>query len=190
MLNILFEQPMTIALIGAILTGLAFYAWVQSNHKGLLILGCVVPIATIAALIVERAVETDSESLKRLVETLAIDVKSNNIDRVVRHVSPSRQEVIEQAQSELPRHVFKKVNITKFHDVKTHLGSNPPTADIEFNVSVSGEFDRGALGEMNIMRFVKLKVQREADGEWRIVEYEHKEPQAFMFESESEKKLN
>jgi hypothetical protein len=71
--------------------------------------------------------------------------------------------------------------VTKIHKTDVDTSVEPRSAIVEFNVYVDGKFGQGGF-EVNgpAVRWIKLHLIREADGKWRVENYEHAPPQQFM----------
>src|SRR5687768_7873292 len=102
----LLEQPLYIVVIGIVVGILVGGAWTASGRKEFLFaLGAVV-VFTIAALVVERLVVTDAESIRSTLNEIARDVQSNDHQRLVGHISKANPSLVQRAEAEMPNYKF------------------------------------------------------------------------------------
>jgi hypothetical protein len=171
----LFESPWTIVIGGVALTVMFGGGWIQTGQKPALI-GAVVALALTGVLLaVERFLVTDREEVTRTLHQIAADVASNDVERVLDHIHPYREEVKELARHEMPRYKFDEVRITKVHNVTVNEAFIPKQAIIEFNVVVTGSSRQG-LDQGKYPRFVIVTFLQDGD-RWKISNYQHHEPQ-------------
>jgi hypothetical protein len=180
-MNWLFDSPFTILLIAIAAGFLLGVAWVQTGRNAFLYSIGGVVVVTIVLLIVEYNVKTDGEKVRFLLPVIAADVESNDPQRVAGHIVSSRPEWAARAEAEMSRYRFTDVTIGNIHRVVELPDNQPPAVVVEFNVSVSGSFggSHGVTGN-DFQRFVRLTFWEDHDGQWRIADYEHDEPTAFM----------
>jgi hypothetical protein len=177
-MNWLFDSPFTILLASIAIGFFLGVAWVQTGRNAFLYsIGGLVAIA-ILLLVVERYVETDGEKVRKLIYVIAADVESNDPQRVVQHIVSTQPELRDKAASEMKNYHFDHVTIGTIHRVEELPHRQPPQVVIEFNVTVGGSF--GGLSDDNFPRWVQLTFWKDTDGQWRIADYDHREPTAFM----------
>jgi ketosteroid isomerase-like protein len=180
-MNWLFESPITIVAIAVAIAFFLVVAWVQTGRNAFLYaIGGVVALA-ILGLVIERYVETEREAITKLVYEIAAKIEANDADAVVAHVVSSRPELASRGRSEMGQHEFDEVTVTRIHNVESFPDRQPPEIVVEFNVQVSGSFMNGQVPLETLQRYLKVTFWKDHDGQWRIADYEHHEPQAFMF---------
>jgi hypothetical protein len=178
----LLEQPLYIVVIGIVVGILVGGAWYASGRKEFLYaLGAVV-VFTVAALVVERLVVTDAESIRSTLNEIARDVQSNDHQRLVAHISNANPSLVQRAEAEMPNYKFTECRVTKIHDTDVDASSEPRSAKVQFNVLVSGTFRQGGMEASGTHgRWVELHMVKEQDGRWRVQDYDHRPPQQFLF---------
>jgi hypothetical protein len=180
-MNWLFESPLTIVGIAAAIGFFLGVAWIQTGRNAFLYaIGGVVALA-IVGLIIERNVTTEREAIIRLVHQIAAEIEANDADAVIAHVVSSKPELAERGRAEMKLHTFREVRVTAIHNVTSSPEHKPPQIEVEFNVAVSGSFMNGQVPIETLQRYLRVTFWRDRDGAWRIADYEHAEPQAFMF---------
>ena len=187
-MNLLLEQPLAVVIGGVILGLVAGIAWSSSGRKEWLIgLGLVV-VLTIVGLIVEQLVVTDREAIETTLAQIARDVESNNLRAVLSHVSSNNPDLQHKAEAEMPDYRFDECRVTKVHDIDVDASQEPRSAVVEFNVIASGSFSEGGveLTGQQVLRWVQLHMVREKDGQWRVQDYKHDDPQTFMQRRDSD----
>jgi hypothetical protein len=177
----LFDTPIYIVLIAIVAGVLAGVAWTSSGRRELLYaLGAVVVLA-VTMLIVERAVITDREAIRTKLAEIARDVQANDMQRVLGHIAKGNPSLIGRVQNEMPNYDFTECRVTKIHKTDIDSSAEPRSAIVEFNVRFDGKFGRGGF-EMRGpgVRWIRLQMVREEDGQWRVLNYEHAPPHQFM----------
>jgi ketosteroid isomerase-like protein len=152
-----------------------------SRKEFLYALGAVL-VFTIVALAVERLVVTDAEAIRQTLSEIARDVQSNDLQRVLRHVSKANPSLVQRAEAEMPNYKFTECRVTKIHETDVDASSEPRSAKVRFNVVASGTFRQGSVEYSDtVPRWIELHLVKEADGRWRVQDYDHRPPQQFMF---------
>lgn len=164
-----FENPLWLGICGAFVTIVAVVLWVQTGTRSAAVSAVVACLLTILLVLVSLRVETDREKLIRTINAVAEAVESNDLERVLRHVSPNATQGLRRARQELPQYTFREARMTRLKSILVNRNSTPPTAIAEFSVIV----DVGAGGSgTRIPRFVKAYFIEDA-GRWLVRDYEH-----------------
>jgi hypothetical protein len=170
-MNWLFDSPFTI-LLGAIAIGFFLgVAWVQTGKNAFLYSIGGVALVAIGLLILERAVETDSEKVRRLLYQIAHEIEANDADRVVKHVVSSKPELAEAGKREMNRYTFTQVQITKIHSITEHPDKQPPSVVAQFNVLVGAGGSGIEVDNQPIL--FKVTFWKDTDGQWKIADYQY-----------------
>jgi hypothetical protein len=182
-MNWLFESPLTIVVIGAVLLIALGAVWSQTGRKELLYaLGATVALIVVG-LIVERLVITDREAIRQTLLQIAADVESNNLPSVVKHVYSGAPGLKQKVEAEMPNYRFTECRLTKIHTIDIDASQEPRSAVVEFNVSATGSFSQGgfSISDTQVPRWVRLHMVKETDGRWTVQDYQHAPPQQMMF---------
>lgn len=164
-----FENPLWLGICGAFVTIVAAVLWVQTGARSAAVTAVVACILTILLVLVSLRVETDREKLIRTIHEVAEAVESNDLERVLTHVSPNATQGLLRARQELPQYTFREARMTRLKSIVINRNSTPPTAIAEFSVIV----DVGADGhQTRLPRFVKAYFVENA-GRWLVRDYEH-----------------
>jgi low affinity Fe/Cu permease len=176
------EQPLVIVLIGIAVGVVVGGLWTASGRQELLYaLGAVVALTSVW-LIVERLVVTDREAIAATLAEIARDVESNDLNRLVTHIAKRNPSLVQRAKAEMPSYDFTECRVTKIHLTDIDASAEPRSAIVEFNVIASGTFRRESVEVSDtVPRWVQLQMVREEDGQWRVLDYQHAEPQTFLF---------
>lgn len=176
------DQPLVIVLIGIAAGVVVGGLWTASGRQELLYaLGAVVALTTVW-LIVERLVVTDREAIAQTLAEIARDVENNDLNRLVKHIAKGNPSLVARAKAEMPNYDFSECRVTKIHNTDVDASAEPRSAKVQFNVVASGTFRQGGLEVSDtVPRWVELQMVREEDGRWRVIDYQHAEPQTFMF---------
>lgn len=173
----LFENPLPTILIGGGTALLLGFGWVQTGNRWPLHLLVAALLLTFAGVLVERWTVTDREQITTILHDIAALVERNEIEAAVEYAYSGSPEVRQQALSELPGYEFTDVTIKRNLEIKVLPEHVPPQADATFNVSVTVSTRNDALKNLRVPRFVEVTFLKEKDGQWRVAEYRHREPQ-------------
>ena len=187
-MNWLYESPVTIVLLGIAVMLALGVAWASSGRREL-VWAILAWVGVVAAMLgIEHFVVTDREQIPITLKQIIQDVKSNDRQKLTRHIYSGAPTLKQKADTELPNYQFTMLRITHIHSVNVDEKAAPKSAIIEFNISAAGKFSASGLGELTIaddqqvLRYIKLNLRQEADGTWKVEDYSHADPTAFMYE--------
>lgn len=173
-MNFIFEQPFWVGFLGMVLTLGLVVAWAYSARREAGI-GALVVLALTAALVAAgMAVETDREAVKRTLAQIAADVESNDLNRVLAHISPQATSIRAEAEAEFPRYRFDAVEI-KWQMLEIEIEESPTgekRAHATFNVVVKGDLKSAGVGAQTIPRYVEVDFVKEGEA-WKVASYSH-----------------
>ncbi|GAB5405805.1 MAG: hypothetical protein Aurels2KO_40360 [Aureliella sp.] len=170
--SILFESPVWLGMVGFACAAVAGYFWSQTGSKPALISAIVLAVLTIVGVMVNLAVDTDRETISKLLDEAALKLKANDHDAVLDYLHPAAGGAVQRAKAEIARFEFSDARVTRIKDITVNWENSPPTALAEFNAVVKVS-TQGFSG--NAARFVKLYFHRK-DDRWLVVDYEHASP--------------
>ena len=177
----LYERPELIVVVGVLLILGLGIGWSTTGRKELAIAAGFALLLVIVALVVERLVVTDGESLRRTLQEIAKDVADNDHRALLRHLSDTAPALKQRAEKELPNYRFTSCRVSKVHNITVDSKAEPKTADVEFNVVFSGNFRyEGFEGDYNGARWIRLQFVQDKDGKWKVENYEHADPQRMI----------
>ena len=168
--TIIAENPILLSImIGA--TGAALiYAWLQTGKYQLGIAGLVTAILIPVVWYVSTNWVTDREQIRNLVYQTAEAVGSNDHELAVQVIGDAKTK--SRARAELPRYVFDTVKVSGV-EIRMAKGSVPPQADVDINALAIVSARGGQFQNMRVPRRLFLKFQKEDDGQWVVVDYNH-----------------
>src|SRR5262245_47130924 len=105
-MNWLFEQPLVIVGVGAVLLVGLGAVWSSTVRQELLYALAGIFGLIVAGLIVERLVVTDREAIRATLLQIAHDVESNNHGAVLKHIHSGAPQLAQRAKAELPNYQF------------------------------------------------------------------------------------
>jgi len=172
-MNWLFDSPFTI-LLGAVAIGFFLgVAWVQTGKNAFLYSIGGIALVAIGLLILERAVETDAEKVRKLLYQIAAEIEANDADTVVQHIVSSRPELAAQGKQQMNSYTFTQVQITKIHSITEQPDKQPPSVVAEFNVLVGVSGHSVGVEVDNQPVFFKVTFWKDTDGKWKIADYQY-----------------
>ena len=175
-MTIFLESPWPAILIGGLATAIVASGWLQTGRQVLLVamLACIV--LTLVAVAVERLVVTDRERVDITLHEIARLVEQNDVNGAIQYAHSDRPAVGAKAAYEWSRYKFQKVTIARNLEIKVDAKHIPPKATAEFNVIVKLGFADGSWSDQTVLRFVEVTFYQETSGEWRVADYDHRDP--------------
>ena len=165
----LFENPLWLGICGTFVAIIAAVLWMQTGARSAAVTAAVSCVLTILLVLVSLRVETDREKVIATINQVANAVESNDLERVLSHISPNAAQGLMRAEQELPLYNFREARMTRLKSVLVNRNSTPPTAMAEFSVIVDVEANGH---QARIPRFVKVYFIDD-DGRWLVRDYEH-----------------
>lgn len=172
MQSILFESPVWLGMVGFACAGVAGYFWSQTGSKPAGIIAAVLALLTVVGVIVNVQVDTDRETIGKLLDEAAAKVEANDHDGVMAYLHPSAGPAVGRVRAELDQLNFSDARVTRIKNITVNWDNSPPTALAEFN-AVAKVSTQGFSG--NAARFVKVYFHHK-DGRWLVTDYEHSSP--------------
>lgn len=170
------EEAFWYMVIGGAATIVLFVVWVKTGHRLMLMLAGIALSVTILLGVIEAVIVTPREEVEQTLDEIARHVQSNDVESVLSYLHSSAQRYRDEAKTEFPRHRFDRVKVTQITNIEIQSEAEPPTAVVEFIVSVQGDFFNDSMHNMRGLRAVTLHLQKE-DEQWRITQYDHRPPQ-------------
>ncbi|MFM7117422.1 MAG: hypothetical protein ACKO0N_12385 [Planctomycetota bacterium] len=165
------ETPFHSIMIGLIATFAFGLIWLMSKRNLFAVLAVLSFLLMTAAIIVERVLVTDQEKISQTLDELADAVRSNNEAELLLWISDRAPEVEQAARGHLKRFEIDYCSITWKELAAINGNANPPEADVRFSAFVRAqERSEGGLEGGDVIG-IKLRMQKESDGEWRVVDY-------------------
>ena len=172
-----FSEDATFPFIsGMILAVVFFLLFVTSRNKVMLYLSIGIALLVGGLFACEQLIVTDREEIAAVVSDLAVQIEDNNVAGVVKHLSPKHQETINRAKAEMPKYNFASCRLSrikKFEDAKTNSNAKEITFVVNFRAS-SAQIREKIPGQ----REVTLTFEKDANGEWKVINYSHRDPRA------------
>ena len=159
---------------GMVLAVVFFLLFVSSRSKPMLYISIVIAMVAGGIFTCENMIVTEREEIVAIVGDLAVQVKTNNVAGVVKHLSPEHQQTIDRASNEMPKYKFTVCNLSGITDFGNDE-SNPNARVVSFVVNF-----RAAINPHTEMipgqRKVSLTFERDSAGQWKVIEYSHSDP--------------
>lgn len=165
------ESPFHSIMVGLIATFAFGLFWLMSKRNLFAVLAAVSFLLMVTAIVVERVIVTDQEKISDTLDQLADAVRNNNEAELLLRVSDRAPEVEQAARGHLRRWKIDYCSITWKEAAAIDDTANPPEANVRFSAFIRGhENSEGGLEGGDVVG-IKLRMQKEADGEWRVVDY-------------------
>ena len=165
------ETPFHSIMIGLIATIALALAWLGSKRSLFALLAAAAFLLMVAAVVVERVLVTDREQISETLDQLADAVRNNSSAELLVRISDRAPEIEQAARSQLNRFQIDYCSITWKETPAIDDNANPPEANVRFSAFIRArERNEGGLEGGDVIG-IKLRLQKEADGEWRVVDY-------------------
>jgi hypothetical protein len=171
--TLLFEQPWVIGLIGAILSIVGLFGWLQTGNAIAWKSSIGFAVATLILLLLNLWVVTDREVVRSFLIDAAGELQRNEYDKVLARLHPSASDSIANHAQILPTIKFSVARITKFHSIEILMNRTEPKATVRMNVFLEAE-TRHTAGK--VPRWVSMSLEK-VQGRWLITDLEHRAPQ-------------
>jgi hypothetical protein len=177
MTSLLFEQPWLIGSIGAVLTIVTLYGWLQSGNQLALRSSAGIFASTLALLALNIGVTTYAEEVYAWADDAAKELRNNEREKVMARIHPSCSPMVENCISRMYSVTFSDFRVTKIHGVEIANEGEDITAIARMNVvaeaSAEGQY-REFKGKA--ARWIQLKMIRE-QGYWQVIDLEERDAQ-------------
>ncbi|XZE44314.1 hypothetical protein SH467x_003915 [Pirellulaceae bacterium SH467] len=172
MAEILFESPWLVLGFGVLLTIISGYAWIQTGNNWARNISACLALLTLLLVWMSYAVQTDRERVIAMLQDTAAQLQGNEIAKIQARIHPNATDTVRGASNRLEAVHFSVARISKIHNVEIRRGATL-TAQVRMNVFVEVE-SQGF--EAKTPRWVLLDLE-EHDGQWKVLHFEHRNPQ-------------
>ena len=172
----LFEEPLPILFVGVTVEAILAAVLVQTGQRA--VLGAMVGTAVLfgGLLLLEKLVETETELVERTLDTIVRDLKKNDVDAVLEHISSQAVSARERLRTMLPQAAIDDVKIKSNLEIMIRPELNPPMAVARFNAVFVGSYRGPVAASGRYPVFLVVTLFKE-EGRWKIGDYERHNPQ-------------
>ena len=181
-MSFFFENPARLALSGIALLATCLWMARTTGRRpwyvatfAIMCLGC-------ALLFVERQVVTLREAINGVLNEIADDLQTNDVERVLRHVSPTRTDLQRQTRQWLPRYRIHQARVKSNLQVDRVPEGNGNIVRARFNAVFLVSETRGEIRNLLSPWYFIVDFAAE-DGTWRVVRYERHDPREGLREA-------
>lgn len=186
MYEFLFESPLYLGGLGLVVTILTAYGWLQTGNPIALRSAVALFLVTIALVALNVFVVTDREAVRQYLLDTAAELQRNEVAKVTTRIHPDATQMVLDLQAQLPTIRFETVRIKSFHAFDFTPARNPSSVSVRMNAVVEGE----RLGQQGtVPRWVRVTLEK-YQGQWKIVDYDHREPHYEMLNDEGRSRLD
>lgn len=161
-------------LTGGILAVVFFFFFVISREKVMLYIAFGIAFLIASIFACEQLIVTERERIATIIYDLSHQVRENNVEGVVTHMSPNRKSTIDRARNEMPKYFFDECRLAgapRFVDLPGNVETMKVTFTVIFRVSLLP--DRSKIPGQ---RRVELTFEKDAADVWKIIDYAHRDP--------------
>ena len=178
----LLENPLPTVMFGILAAAIIGGLWMRVGRIWLLyLLGAVIAL-TVGLVLLEKWVETYREQVECPAERDAC-LEANDLPAVLDFIHTRETEIRNRVQREFPGYHFREVKVARNLEIVVNEMVDPPQAEATFNVIARGDFAGGTIQNQPVVRFVRLDLELEDDGKWRVIDYHHSNPRDAFMES-------
>jgi hypothetical protein len=173
MTTFLFEQPWLVGAVGAVLTVATLYGWTQTGNAKAFKTGMALALLSMFLVFLNIWTVTDAERIRTWLAETASELQSNQVDRVLKRISPDPSQRVDNAADRLKSVHFSVAKVTKIHGIEIDYSGTRPIAFIRMNAFVEAE-SNGMSGK--VPRWVGLTLEKRGR-EWLITDFEDRDAQ-------------
>lgn len=163
------ESPVPYLLLGLVAESILLIVYLQTRRTAFLAAIVVVASLTAAGILVEQMVVTDREAVEQTVYNLAEAIEADDVQGVLRHVSPQAGQARADAQREMGRYEVELARIISPLEIEFFDNTSPPTARVSFRAVVRVKEGRSGVAFPATLDFV-ITFAREGD-RWLLLGY-------------------
>jgi hypothetical protein len=186
MFDFVLESPVTILLVGAIVTGVTAYGALQTGNRLAWQGSATLGVLTIVLVALSLWIDTDREEVREFVLETARELEANESDKVIAKIHPQATHELLEARSRLASIQFNVAKIKTFHGIDVKSTPTGRTATVRMNAYIEAVY-QGNRG--SAPRWVQLSLE-EQEGLWRIVALEQRAPHYESLNAEGRMRLN
>lgn len=136
-------------------------------------IAALIVLITVGLIVRDYWIVTDEERLQATVRAMAGAVARNDLEALVSYVSDAPDGCRGEVRSEMPMYRFSRCVVTGFEPIVVPEGATEAkvTFMVWVDVAVESMGFNGTAG-----REVELTFRKEADGVWRVIDYDHRTP--------------
>ncbi len=171
------EEPLYSFLTGLLFV-LGFGAFAVATGKRILwVFSCLSLVIMVVFLVVEARIVTDREKLVSALDAMVVCVRNNDVLGLMKFASPSRPDTVRRIEHEMPLYKIQSVSIFRRKTPEIDDSQSPPTATMMFQVNATVDASRSEFNYSGqVFRGVTMELRKEPDGQWRVIEYSHYDP--------------
>jgi hypothetical protein len=170
-------------MFGIVVTFACGSLWFILRKRLLLIIALIALFCTIAVVVTEQAIVTDSEQLVIEVNRIANAISDNDMAEVLSCINPANSQIVSEVKGQMPRIDFKSVSVFGLTPPQVNSDTEPPTAKVSFTsrISADGSSSRFGVSGTGVVR-VNLDYIKTPAGQWQInsYNYDRVRPNDFM----------
>ena len=171
----LLEDPLPIIFLGILIEALLLGLLVQTGRRSVIVAMVGVLILFTGLLVVEQLIVTDAESVESTLGVIAHDLKRNDVNLILSHISPSAPEIRARAASRLDQVVIRRAEIKGRPEIRVDELGRDKTAVADFTGLVAGDVRSGIVPDFHALRKFVVHFRKE-DGRWKVIDYKVRNP--------------
>jgi hypothetical protein len=164
----LLEDPTPIILAGIAIEALLGIALVVTRRGVVLLPMAFVALLTLAGVIVERLVVTDTEQVEAVIEAGRSAAEKNDVQAALALVAPSGEQIRRDARDVFAEVTFRELKVRGLK-ITVDRQAKPPSAKADFTAIAEFDSRRGNVPYRNYVATVTVELQRRGD-RWLVVE--------------------
>ncbi len=169
-MNWIVEQPLPTLFVGILVEAALLIALLRTTRGIFLYWMAGVGLVVVGLLAMEHFVVTHREEVENTLYQIARDVKTNDPEVVVGHVSPKSPKVASDARGHMRLLTIEDVRITGIDDIEVREQDQQLLAKAKFNIVIVGGDKPGVVAGQSFPVMLDVTFER-ADGRWLVREY-------------------
>lgn len=167
------EQPWGVAIVGGLMSLVLLIGWIKTGQNEAMYAGLGLAVLTAVLFAVGWSIETENESLRKMLFATADDLENNRYEAVLATIydRPGDEVITARSMLESKKYLFTAARIKKIHSIVFEGPQETRRAVVRMNVFVEGTFHSYQVA---VPRYVELTLYR-VGKEWKVFDFTHQD---------------
>lgn len=175
-MEMLVENPLPAIFAGIVAAAVVGVIFVNTRNFRVLWALPVIFLLTLGGVALEWLIVTEREEVEQTLDGIAAALESNDLDAVLRYVSPQAAQTRQRAAWAMGIVTIRDVRMRN-REVRINRLTSPPTAEAEFNGTLFFDLKQPQIGMIRDVYLARFVVQLESDGNrWLVTDHIEYQP--------------
>ena len=168
----LLEEPLPIFFLGILVEALLFGTLIHIGRRSVFVAMAAVLVLLLGLLAAEQFVVTDVESVEKTLSAITRDLRTNDVDLILSHVSSSASNICGRAKTRLDQVSIRHAEIKGRPEIKVNTKNHVKTAVATLRGFFVAKLRRGIVQDnARGLRHFTIHLRKE-HGQWKVFDYQ------------------